>query len=130
MSSGRRKHQPSESNDQVPFIMTVDILQNVSLCSLNNILAPQWRKDKSIEKNVAHEWKKLTGTNEINAKYRYVQFCRSLKTYGVTLFQVKVRLPPFHGMYIFVMLSLQEKPKGGKKFVPKLLGFTRDSIMR
>ena len=29
---------------------------------------------------------------EINAKYRYITLCRSLKTYGVTFFLVKVRI--------------------------------------
>ncbi len=28
---------------------------------------------------------------EINAKYRYVQLCRSSKTYGITCFQVQQR---------------------------------------
>jgi len=31
---------------------------------------------------------------ELNAKFRYVQLCRSLKTYGVTFFLVKVCLVP------------------------------------
>lgn len=81
--------------------------------NIKAILAPAWQKDKEIVKSIVTEWKKLTGMNEINAKFRYVQFCRSLKTYGITLFQVKVK----------------DKDKKGK-LVNELLGFTRDSIIR
>ena len=75
-------------------------------------MAPQWRKEKGIDKAVANEWKKMAGLTEINAKYRYVQFCRSLKTFGITLYNIK------------------ERPKGAKKLTPKLLGFTRDAILK
>jgi len=57
--------------------------------SLAEILPPQHQK-KDIERNFLSEWKKLVGMNEVNARFRYVQLCRSLKTYGMTVFQVKV----------------------------------------
>lgn len=79
---------------------------------MKNVLAPAWQKDKSLEKTIVVEWKKLTGMSEVNAKYRYVQFCRSLKTYGITLFHV------------------QERDKKSKKLNKLLLGFTRDSIVQ
>ena len=41
----------------------------------------------------------------ISGKLRYIQYCRQLKTYGVTFFLVK------------------EKMKGKNKLVPRLLGF-------
>jgi talin len=80
--------------------------------SLKNVLAAQWQKERGIDKDVVKEWKKLTGMSEMNAKYRYVQFCRSLKTYGLTIFHVK------------------EKTKNVKKLYSFMLGFTRDAIIR
>ena len=48
---------------------------------------------------------------EVNAKFRYVQLCRSLKTYGITSFAVKIQLKK-------------------KKFADAYLGITRDAIHR
>ena len=50
--------------------------------------------------------------SELNAKFRYIQMCRGMPTYGVTFFLVK------------------EKLKGRNKLVPRLLGISRSSIMR
>jgi talin len=61
---------------------------------------------------VLDEWKKLVGMNEVNARFRYVQLCRSLRTYGMTCFRVR------------------EKVKDKKKLIDALLCFTRDSIVR
>jgi talin len=85
-------------------------IQNPNLI-LKNVMAPQWNSDKANAPLVINEWKKLTGMTELNAKFRYVQFCRSLKTYGITLFHVKSKI------------------KGSRKLAEKLLGFTRDSII-
>lgn len=52
------------------------------------------------------------GLSEVDSKVRYVQRARSLKTYGVTFFLVK------------------EKMKGKNKLVPRLLGITKESVMR
>jgi len=49
---------------------------------------PQWQKT-DMEKLVYAEWKKLVGMTDINAKFRYIQLCRSLKTYGMTCFKVR-----------------------------------------
>lgn len=49
------------------------------------------------------------GTTEVNAKYRYVQLCRSLKTWGITTFPAK----------------LVDKKKKEKKFY---LGVTRECV--
>ncbi|KNC74224.1 hypothetical protein SARC_13223, partial [Sphaeroforma arctica JP610] len=67
---------------------------------------------KKSETRIASEHRKLKGMTELNAKYRYIQLCRSLKTYGMSFFLVK------------------EKVKGKNKLVPRLLGVSRDSIMR
>ncbi|KAM9956083.1 hypothetical protein ACTFIW_005939 [Dictyostelium discoideum] len=73
---------------------------------------PSFHKKKDAEKDIYKEFRKLTGMSESNSKFRYVQLCRSLKTYGITFFLTK------------------ERVKGQKKPVPKLLGITRDSILR
>jgi len=79
--------------------------------NMKDVLPPQYR-NKDIEKRVLEEWKKLVGMTEINARYRYVQLCRSLKTYGMTCFKVR------------------EKVKDKKKLFDAVLCFTRDSIIR
>ena len=55
---------------------------------------------------------KLISLSELEAKLKYTQLCRSLKTYGVTFFLVK------------------EKMKGKNKLVARLLGITKESILR
>jgi talin len=49
---------------------------------------------------VNQEHKKCHGLDELQAKFRYVQLCRSLKTYGVTFFLVKV------GEFFFILNTL------------------------
>ncbi|KAK2151018.1 hypothetical protein LSH36_379g01082 [Paralvinella palmiformis] len=58
------------------------------------------------------EHKKLAGMSEIEAKVKYTQLARSLKTYGITFFLVK------------------EKVKGKNKLVPRLLGITKEAVVR
>ncbi len=65
---------------------------------LNDYMPPEFVKSKDAEKKMYMEHKKLQGVNELNAKYRYVQLCRSLKTYGISFFMVKV-IPLF--LFIF-----------------------------
>lgn len=72
----------------------------------------EYVKVKGIEKKILQEYKNLTGLNELDAKLKYTQLCRSLKTYGVTFFLVK------------------EKMKGKNKLVARLLGITKESIIR
>ncbi len=48
---------------------------------------------------------------EVNAKYRYVQLCRSLKTYGITYYRGKWR------------------PKGRKRMEDLMLGITKENII-
>ena len=65
-----------------------------------------------MENKIFAEHRKLQGMTELNAKFRYVQLCRSLKTYGVTFFVVKEKVPKKN------------------KMIDILLGVTRDSVMR
>ncbi|EGG16302.1 talinB [Cavenderia fasciculata] len=79
---------------------------------IKEYMPPSFHKKKDAEKDIYKEFRKLVGMTESNSKFRYVQLCRSLKTYGITFFQTK------------------ERVKGQKKPLPKLLGITRDSILR
>jgi len=72
---------------------------------------------QKLEKMIYKEHQKLRGIKEEYAKYRYLQLCRNLRTYGTVFFQVKL---------------VQHKGRGPSQ--PKLpndymfLGFSRDSI--
>lgn len=80
---------------------------------VKTFLPPPYRKDKTIVSDILRDHKKLVGMKEMNAKFRYVQLVRSLKTYGITFFDCK------------------EKPRGtNKKPQRVLIGVTRDRIMK
>lgn len=80
--------------------------------SLKEFLPQSYVKTKGIEKKIFQEHKLHASKNELDAKVTYVGLARSLKTYGVTFFLVK------------------EKMKGRNKLVPRLLGVTKDSVLR
>lgn len=67
---------------------------------------------KGIEKKIIAQHKQCAKQSEVEAKVNYCQFCRSLKTYGITFFLVK------------------ERVKGKSKLVPRLLGINKDSVVR
>ncbi|XP_043217689.1 talin-2-like isoform X2 [Amphibalanus amphitrite] len=69
-------------------------------------------KTKGIEKKIYSEHKKYEGKNELDAKVEYVKEARALPTYGVSFFLVK------------------EKLKGRNKLVPRLLGVTKEAVLR
>ncbi|XP_049847483.1 talin-1 isoform X1 [Schistocerca gregaria] len=79
---------------------------------LKEFLPQSYVKVKGIEKKVFSEHKKHIGLSELDAKVLYTKTARSLPTYGVTFFLVK------------------EKMKGKNKLVPRLLGVTKDSVLR
>ncbi|XP_076033858.1 talin_middle and talin-RS domain-containing protein rhea isoform X2 [Oratosquilla oratoria] len=79
---------------------------------LKEFIPQGYLKVKGIEKKIFAEHKKHVGLNELEAKVVYVRVARSLKTYGVTFYLVK------------------EKMKGKNKLVPRLLGVTKDSVLR
>ena len=58
--------------------------------NLTEFLPREYTKIKGIEKVIFSEHRKLHNLSELNAKFRYIQLCRSLRTYGVTFFLVKV----------------------------------------
>ncbi|CAG5092292.1 Similar to Tln1: Talin-1 (Mus musculus) [Cotesia congregata] len=79
---------------------------------LKEFLPQSYTKVKGIEKKVFAEHKKHIGLSELDAKVLYTKTARSLSTYGVTFFLVK------------------EKMVGKNKLVPRLLGVTKDSVLR
>lgn len=79
---------------------------------LRDYLPAEYAKQKHIERKIFAEHKKYIGLSELEAKAKYVSEARSLPTYGVTFFLVK------------------EKLVGKNKLVPRLLGITKDCVMR
>uniref|UniRef100_A0A8C0B748 FERM domain-containing protein n=1 Tax=Buteo japonicus TaxID=224669 RepID=A0A8C0B748_9AVES len=78
---------------------------------LKDFLPKEYIKQKGKHKIfMAH--KNCGNMSEIKAKVRYVKLAHSLKTYGVSFFLVK------------------EKMKGKNKLVPRLLGITKECVMR
>ena len=80
--------------------------------NLKSVLPAEYAKVKGVEKKIYVEHKKLSTLTELTVKFRYITMCRSLNTYGITFFTVK------------------EKVKGKNKLVTRLLGITRESVMR
>ncbi|NXQ23830.1 TLN1 protein, partial [Alaudala cheleensis] len=78
---------------------------------LKDFLPKEYIKQKG-ERKIFMAHKSCGDMSEIEAKVRYVKLARSLKTYGVSFFLVK------------------EKMKGKNKLVPRLLGITKECVMR
>uniref|UniRef100_A0A8C3P5J9 Talin 1 n=1 Tax=Cyanoderma ruficeps TaxID=181631 RepID=A0A8C3P5J9_9PASS len=78
---------------------------------LKDFLPKEYIKQKG-ERKIFMAHRSCGDMSEIEAKVRYVKLARSLKTYGVSFFLVK------------------EKMKGKNKLVPRLLGITKESVMR
>ncbi|XP_022115337.2 talin-1 isoform X5 [Pieris rapae] len=79
---------------------------------LKEFLPASYVKVKGIEKKIFKEHKKHINLSELDAKVLYTKSARDLPTYGVAFFLVK------------------EKMKGKNKLVPRLLGVTKDSVLR
>ncbi|XP_059347976.1 talin-1 [Ammospiza nelsoni] len=78
---------------------------------LKDFLPKEYIKQKG-ERKIFMAHKQCQNISEIEAKVHYVKLARSLKTYGVSFFLVK------------------EKMKGKNKLVPRLLGITKECVMR
>jgi talin len=83
---------------------------------MKDFVAPQHIKAKDIEPGIFKIHKKFVGMSETNAKMRFVQLCRSLKTYGITYFSAKE--------------ASNATGKQTKKMKVVLIGITRDSFMK
>jgi len=77
------------------------------------IVPKEYYKNRTVEKMIQQEYSKLAGLNELNAKFRYVQLSRSLKTYGVSFFYV-----------------MEKGEKKTKYTNPVYLGVTKESVIK
>jgi len=68
---------------------------------------------QKVEKMIYKEHRKLRGIKEVYAKFRYVQLCRSLKTFGAIFFHVR---------------TIKERPHPLLPTQSLLLGFSRKCI--
>lgn len=96
-----------------PLLMILLLLFSYNNFSLKEFLPSSYSGDKkAVEKRIFPEHRKHIGLSEIDAKVLYTKTARELPTYGVTFFLVK------------------EKLQGKNKLVPRLLGVTKDSVLR
>ncbi|XP_075821487.1 talin-2 isoform X2 [Microtus pennsylvanicus] len=97
---------------QIQFGPHVEHKHKPGFLDLKEFLPKEYIKQRGAEKRIFQEHKNCGEMSEIEAKVKYVKHARSLRTYGVSFFLVK------------------EKMKGKNKLVPRLLGITKDSVMR
>ncbi|KAJ2939260.1 hypothetical protein O0L34_g13354 [Tuta absoluta] len=97
---------------QIQFGDHNELKHTTGFLDLKEFLPASYMKVKGIEKKVFKEHRKHIGLSELDAKVLYTKSARDLKTYGVAFFLVK------------------EKMKGKNKLVPRLLGVTKDSVLR
>uniref|UniRef100_A0A0K2U6E5 Talin-2 n=1 Tax=Lepeophtheirus salmonis TaxID=72036 RepID=A0A0K2U6E5_LEPSM len=82
------------------------------IIDLKEFLPQSYIRSRNIEKKIIEKHKKLMGLSEVDSKVEYVKLARGLKTFGVHFFLVK------------------EKMHGRNKLAPRLLGVTKDSVLR
>ena len=99
---------------QIQFGNFVEGKHKPGFLEQKEFLPKEYVKSKGTEKKIFLEHEKLKSKelNEFEAKAKYTQLCRSLKTYGITFFLVKEKMP------------------GKNKLTPRLLGITKESVVR
>ncbi|XP_051512517.1 talin-2-like [Myxocyprinus asiaticus] len=97
---------------QIQFGPHIEHKHKSGFLDLKEFLPKEYIKQRGAEKKVFQEHKACGEMTEIEAKVKYVKLARSLRTYGVSFFLVK------------------EKMKSKNKLVPRLLGITKESVMR
>ncbi|XP_040198990.1 talin-2 isoform X2 [Rana temporaria] len=97
---------------QIQFGPHIEAKHKLGFLDLKEFLPKEYIKQRGAEKKIFQEHKNCGEMTEIEAKVKYVKLARSLRTYGVSFFLVK------------------EKMKSKNKLVPRLLGITKDSVMR
>ncbi|KAF7241542.1 Talin-2 [Varanus komodoensis] len=97
---------------QIQFGPHVEHKHKPGFLDLKEFLPKEYIKQRGAEKRIFQEHKNCGEMTEIEARVKYVKLARSLRTYGVSFFLVK------------------EKMKGKNKLVPRLLGITKESVMR
>ncbi|XP_047218992.1 talin-2a isoform X1 [Girardinichthys multiradiatus] len=97
---------------QIQFGPHIEHKHKPGFLDLKEFLPKEYIKQRGAEKKIFQEHKNCGELTEIEAKVKYVKLARSLRTYGVSFFLVK------------------EKMKSKNKLVPRLLGITKESVMR
>uniref|UniRef100_A0A665TWS5 Talin-2-like n=1 Tax=Echeneis naucrates TaxID=173247 RepID=A0A665TWS5_ECHNA len=97
---------------QIQFGPHAEHKHKAGFLDLKEFLPKEYIKQRGAEKKIFHEHNNCGEMTEIEAKVKYVKLARSLRTYGVSFFLVK------------------EKMKSKNKLVPRLLGITKESVMR
>ncbi|KAM9753141.1 talin-2 isoform 2-T3 [Menidia menidia] len=97
---------------QIQFGPHVEHKHKPGFLDLKEFLPKEYIKQRGSEKKIFQDHKNCGEMTEIEGKVKYVKLARSLQTYGVSFFLVK------------------EKMKGKNKLVPRLLGITKESVMR
>ncbi|XP_051918774.1 talin-2a isoform X2 [Hippocampus zosterae] len=97
---------------QIQFGPYIEHKHKPGFLDLKEFLPKEYIKQRGSEKKIFQEHKNCGEMTEIEAKVKYVKLARSLRTYGVSFFLVK------------------EKMKSKNKLVPRLLGITKESVMR
>ncbi|XP_074468145.1 talin-2 isoform X2 [Sebastes fasciatus] len=97
---------------QIQFGPHVEHKHKPGFLDLKEFLPKEYIKQRGSEKKIFQDHKNCGEMTEIEAKVKYVKLARSLRTYGVSFFLVK------------------EKMKSKNKLVPRLLGITKESVLR
>ncbi|XP_053175686.1 talin-2a [Scomber japonicus] len=97
---------------QIQFGPHIEHKHKPGFLDLKEFLPKEYIKHRGAEKKVFQDHKDCGEMTEIEAKVKYVKLARSLRTYGVSFFLVK------------------EKMKSKNKLAPRLLGITKESVMR
>ncbi|XP_062327021.1 talin-2a isoform X1 [Osmerus eperlanus] len=97
---------------QIQFGPHIEHKHKPGFLDLKEFLPKEYIKQRGSEKKIFQDHKNCGEMTEIEAKVKYVKLARSLRTYGVSFFLVK------------------EKMKSKNKLVPRLLGITKESVMR
>uniref|UniRef100_A0A4W5Q2D4 Talin 2a n=1 Tax=Hucho hucho TaxID=62062 RepID=A0A4W5Q2D4_9TELE len=97
---------------QIQFGPHIEHKHKPGFLDLKEFLPKEYIKQRGNEKKIFQDHKNCGEMTEIEAKVKYVKLARSLRTYGVSFFLVK------------------EKMKSKNKLVPRLLGITKESVMR
>ncbi|KAJ8412908.1 hypothetical protein AAFF_G00104900 [Aldrovandia affinis] len=97
---------------QIQFGPHVEHKHKPGFLDLKEFLPKEYIKQRGAEKKIFQDHKNCGEMSEIEVKVKYVKLARSLRTYGVSFFLVK------------------EKMKSKNKLVPRLLGITKESVMR
>ncbi|XP_048013612.1 talin-2 isoform X1 [Megalobrama amblycephala] len=97
---------------QIQFGPHVEHKHKPGFLDLKEFLPKEYIKQRGAEKRIFQDHKSCGEMTEIEVKVKYVKLARSLRTYGVSFFLVK------------------EKMKSKNKLVPRLLGITKESVMR